>query len=257
MTTPNYEYYGLMVRYWDLLRGDTSTWEDRFFYLNVIKKYGGPVLDIGCGAGRLILDFLSQGIDIDGIDNSPEMISLCKQNAERKGLKPNLYVQSMTELQLPRKYKSILVPSSSMQLLLEPSLPLQAMQRFYEQLESGGALAIPFMALWGEGAPLEGEFTQEATRPDDGATVRRSGWYHFNPETNMEDTRDTWEVIKDGQVIESEVHEQAPATRSFTQAEAIALFEQAGFKDIQIFSEFTFEPVKSEDGIFSVLGIKS
>ena len=257
MTTPDYEYYGLMVKYWDLLRGDSSTWEDRFFYLDVIKKYGQPVLDVGCGAGRLILDFLSQSMDIDGVDISPEMISLCKQNAESKGLKPNLYIQSMTELQLPRKYKTIIVPSSSMQLLLEPSLPLQAMQRFYEHLESGGVLAIPFMALWEEGAPLEGEFTQEATRPEDGATVRRTGWYRFNPKTNMEDTRDTWEIIKDGQVLEAEVHEQTPATRSFTQEEATKLFEQAGFEDIQIFSKFTFEPVKPEDSIFSVLGIKS
>src|SRR5258707_257418 len=195
----------------DMLRGDTYNWEDRLFYLDVIKKYGHPVLDIGCGAGRLILDFLSQGMDIDGVDISPEMISLCKQNGERKGLKPNLYVQSMTELNLPRKYKTILVPSSSMQLLLEPSLPLQAMQRFYEHLESGGVLAIPFMALWGEGAPLEGEFTQEATRPDDGATVRRSGWHRFHPETQMDDSRDNCEVIKRGEGIEREVLEEDPA----------------------------------------------
>jgi SAM-dependent methyltransferase len=256
MTTPNYEYYGLMVKYWDLLRGDTSTWPDRFFYLDVIKKYGQPVLDIGCGAGRLLIDYLSQGIDIDGVDNSPEMITLCEQNAEKKGLKPNLYVQSMTELNLPRKYKTILVPSSSFQLLLEPEAPLQAMKSIYAHLEPGGALAAPFMALWGEGAPLEGEFKSEATRPDDGAIVRRTGWFRFNPETNMADSRDTWEVIKDGQVIESEMHEQIPATRSYTQPEAVTLFEQAGFKDIQIFSEFTFEPVKPTDTTFSIIGIK-
>jgi hypothetical protein len=72
----------------------------------------------------------------------------------------------------------------------------------------------------------------------------------------MEDTRDTWEVIKDGQVIESEVHEQAPATRTFTREEAISLLESAGFKDIQLFSGFTFEPVKPEDTLFSMIGIK-
>jgi len=256
VTVPEYEYYGLMVRYWDLLRGDTSNWPDRFFYLDVIKKYGQPVLDIGCGAGRLLIDFLSQGIDIDGVDNSPEMISLCKQNAENKSLKPNLYLQGMTELNLPRKYKTILVPSSSFQLLLNPEEPLQAMQRFYDHLESGGVLAAPFMTLWKKGGPLEGEFTKEATRPEDGALVRRTGWYRFNPETKMEDTRDTWEVITNGQVIESEIHEQAPATLSYTQPEAVALFEKAGFKDIQVFSEFTFEPVKPSDGTFSILGIK-
>jgi len=256
MTTPNYEYYGLMVKYWDLLRGDTSTWSDRFFYLDVIKKYGQPVLDIGCGAGRLLIDYLSQGIDIDGVDNSPEMIALCRENAEKKGLQPNLYVQSMTALNLPRKYKTILVPSSSFQLLLEPEAPLQAMKSIYAHLESGGAFAAPFMTLWKEGDPLEGEFTGKATRPEDGATVRRTGWYRFDPVTNMTDTRDTWEVIKDGQVIESEIHEQAPATRSYTHAEAITLFKQAGFKDIQIFSADTFDPVKPTDTGFSLVGIK-
>ncbi len=256
MITPNYEYYGLMVRYWDLMRGDTSNWEDRFFFLDVIKKYGQPALDIGCAGGRLLLDYLSQGIDIDGVDVSPEMITICKQNAEKKSLKPNLYVQSMTELNLPRKYKTILVPSSSFQLLLKPEQPAQAMRCIYDHLESGGVFATPFMALWGEGAPLEGEFTSEATRPEDGATVRRTGWYRYNPETQTEDTRDTWEIIKDGQVLESEVHEQAPATRTFSREQAIALFEEAGFKDIQLFSGFTFEPVKPEDNLFTIIGIK-
>jgi SAM-dependent methyltransferase len=256
MATPNYEYYGLMVKYWDLLRGDTTNWSDRFFFLDIIKKYGQPVLDVGCSSGRLILDYLAQGIDIDGVDISSEMISLCGQIAEKRGLNPNLYIQNMTELNLPRKYKTILVPSSSIQLLLEPGLPLQALQRFHEHLEPGGMLVSPFMTLWKEGDPLEGELRQEAIRPEDGATVRRTGWSRFDPETNMEDTRDKWEVIKDGQVIESEVHEQAPATLSYTQAEAMALFEQAGFKDIQIFSEFTFDPVKPTDTLFCVLGKK-
>jgi SAM-dependent methyltransferase len=256
MATPDYEYYGLLVKYWDLLRGDTSNWQDRFFFLDVIKKYGQPALDIGCAAGRLLLDYLSQGIDIDGVDISPEMIAICKQNAEKRGLKPNLYNQSMTTLDLPRKYKTILVPSSSFQLLLKPEEPAQAMCRIYEHLEPGGVFATPFMALWKEGDDLESEFTREAIRPEDGATVRRTSWSRYNPETQMDDTRDVWEVIKDGQVIESEIHEQVPATRSFSPEEAIALFEQAGFKDIQLFSGFSFEPIKTEDALFSIIGIK-
>lgn len=256
MTAPNYEYHGLMTTYWDLLRGDTSNWADRFMWLDIIKKYGQPVLDVGCSSGRLILDFLAQGIDVDGVDISPEMIALCKANAEKKNLAPNLYIQSMTELNLPRKYRTILVPSSSMQLLLKPGEPQKAMQRFYDHLEPGGVLAAPFMTLWKEGDPLEGEFIQEAIRPEDGATVRRRGWSRFNPETSMEDTRDTWEIIKDGVVIQTEIHEQAPATLSYTQAEAIALFKEAGFENIQAFSEFTGDPVKPEDTLFAIIGTK-
>src|SRR5690349_3495372 len=145
MTTPDYEYYGLIPRYWNLIRGDTSNWEDRFFFLDVVRKYGEPALDIGCAAGRLLIDYMSQGIDIDGVDISPEMIAICRENAAQKGLHPNLYIQGMTELHLPRKYKTILVPSSSFQLLLGPEEPLRALSRIYEHLEPGGVFATPFM----------------------------------------------------------------------------------------------------------------
>ncbi len=75
MTEGDVEYVGLMAEEWDALRGDTSDWEDRHFFLEVIRERGEPVLDIGCGTGRLLLDYLQQGIDIDGVDNSAEMLA--------------------------------------------------------------------------------------------------------------------------------------------------------------------------------------
>jgi len=156
MTTPNYEYYGMLAEFWDLFRGDTSTWEDRFFFLDVVKRYGQPVLDVGCGTGRIVLDFMQQGIDIEGVDNSPDMLARLRRKADKLDLKPTIYQQEMTELSLPRKYQTILVPSSSFQLLLDASLPPLAMKRFYEHLPSGGVLAMPFMTLWHEAAKQAG-----------------------------------------------------------------------------------------------------
>ncbi len=256
MTTPNYEYYGLMAEFWDLFRGDTSTWEDRFFYLDVVKKYGQPVLDVGCGTGRIQLDFLQQGIDIDGIDNSPDMLARLHQKAKKLNLNPTVHQQGMDELDLPRKYQTILVPSSSFQLLLDASLPPIVMGRFYEHLVSGGVLVMPFMTLWKDGDPLESEFTREAIRPEDGTTIRRWQYSRFDPATELEHTIDRYEIIKDGRVIQSEEHHQSPATRSYTQEQAINLYKQAGFKEILVFSGFTFEPVKPEDTIFSIIGSK-
>jgi len=256
MTTPNYEYYGMLAEFWDLFRGDTSTWEDRFFYLDVVKRYGQPVLDVGCGTGRISLDFMQQGIDIEGVDNSPDMLARLRRKAEELNLKPIVYQQEMTELSLPRKYQTILVPSSSFQLLLDASLPPLAMNRFYEHLQSGGVLAMPFMTLWHEGDPLESEFTREVVRPEDGATIRRWQFSRFNPETEMEDSIDRYEIIEQGQVVASEEHRQSPSTRSYTQEQAMALYQEAGFKDIQVFSEFTFDPVKRTDTVFSIVGVK-
>jgi len=256
MTTPSYEYYGMMAEFWDLFRGDTSTWEDRFFYLDVVKKYGQPVLDVGCGTGRILLDFMQLGFDIDGVDNSPDMLARLRQKTEKLDLHPRVYQQEMTELSLPRKYQTILVPSSSFQLLLDASLPPIAMNRFYEHLLPGGVLAMPFMTLWRQGNPLESEYTREAMRPDDGAMVRRWQYSRFDPDTDLEHTIDRYEIIRDGKVTASEEHHQSPATRSYTQEQAITLYRKAGFNDIQVFHEFTFEPVKPEDDTFCVLGFK-
>lgn len=257
MTNPDYEYHGLMAKYWDLLRGDTSHLKDRAMYLDVIKKYGQPVLDVGCSTGRLLLEFLSRGIDADGVDISPEMTALCERNAQRKRVNPpRLFVQDMAELDLPRKYKTILVPSSSFQLLVMPDQPMRAMNCFYEYLEPGGALVIPFMSLWREGESYDSGYSQEAVRPEDNVLVRRSGWSRYNPETKMESTYDTWELVKDGVIIESHIYDQSPAAISYTREEAVAFFEQAGFKDIQVYSEFTFEPVKPDDTLYTILGIK-
>jgi ubiquinone/menaquinone biosynthesis C-methylase UbiE len=256
MTNPPYEYYGMMAEFWDLFRGDTSTWEDRFFFLDVVKKYGGPVLDVGCGTGRILLDFMQQGFDIDGVDNSPDMLARLRQKAEKLNLDPTVYHQEMTELALPRKYQTILVPSSSFQLLLDASLPPLAMNRFYEHLLPGGVLAMPFMTLWKQGNPLESEWTREAVRPEDGATVRRWQYSRFDPETDLEHTIERYEILRDGTVVASEEHHQSPATRSYTQEQAVTLYLDAGFEDIQVFHEFTFEPVRLEDEIFCVLGFK-
>jgi hypothetical protein len=50
MDLPQYEYQGLIAEAWDVLRGDTSQWPDRPFYLEMIRRTGQPVLDVGCGA---------------------------------------------------------------------------------------------------------------------------------------------------------------------------------------------------------------
>ena len=150
MAEPDYEYQGLMAQAWDVLRGDTSQWDDRFFYRDAIGRSGQPVLDVGCGTGRLLLDYLAQGIDIDGVDNSPEMLALCRKKAATLGLAPRLYEQFMETLALPPTYRTILIPSSSLQMIIEPARADEAMQRIVSHLEHtspehSGSVPLPMI----------------------------------------------------------------------------------------------------------------
>jgi SAM-dependent methyltransferase len=249
MTQGDVEYVGLMAEAWDALRGDTSNWDDRHFYLDLIRQRGEPVLDVGCGTGRLLLDFLQNGIDVDGVDNSAEMLALCRRKAARLGLAPHLHLQSMAELDLPRRYRTIIVPSSSFQLVLEREEAGRALDAFHRHLEPGGTLAMPIIVLeksydraWTADAPLE-----------DGSTVRRTARETFDASRRMESTDDLYEVFRDGELIRAERHVRDSATLAWTPDELRDALVANGFDDLEFLSGFTRKPHEPTDEIFTVL----
>jgi SAM-dependent methyltransferase len=258
MTEADYEYRGLRATTWDVLRGDTSRWGDRATFRAIIERHGQPALDVGCATGRLLLDFLAEGIDIDGVDLSPEMLALCRTKAEARGLNPTLYQQAMESLDLPRHYRTILVPSSTFQLITDAGAARTAMRRFSDHLLPSGALAMLLMVLWREGDPLErvSPVPQERIRPEDGAVVRRWSRVWYEPDARLEHTEDRYEIIRDGAVLASETYFCSPATRWYTHDEVRALYRETGFVDVQLTREWSGEPAASGDTIVTAVGTK-
>jgi SAM-dependent methyltransferase len=260
MADATYEYSGLKAQAWDLLRGDYSTWPDRPFYRDAIARSGEPALDVGCGTGRLVLDYLQQGIDCDGVDNSPEMLAICREKARSLGLSPKLYEQQMEALELPRRYRTIFVPSSSFLLLTDAVDASEAIRRFFAHLEPGGLLLMPFMVLWPGAKPPQHDTwsdwfkSGEAQRPDDAASVRRHQRVKFDLEEQLEHSEDRYEVVVEGHVVQEEVHLMAPATRWYTQEQSIAVYREAGFVNVHSTSGFTFDPAVGDERIWTVFG---
>ncbi len=251
-----YEYYGMMAETWDLFRGDTSKWEDRAFYLEIITESGQPVLDVGCGTGRLLVDYRSQGLDIDGVDISPEMLELCRQKLAAQGLKANLYEGDMVTMKLPRKYQTIMVPSSSFQLVLEPEQARLAIANLVVHLLPGGTLVMPFMKVWREGYDSEWRLTGEKIRPQDGATIKRWSRNWFDHESQLETNEDRYEVVKDGVTVATEHHLRSPATREYSLRQAMELYIHAGLVDLRMYKAFSHEPATPDDDVITICGIR-
>ncbi len=260
----DYEYRGLMAEAWDLLRGDTSGWGDRAWFKTVVERGAGPALDIGCGTGRLMLDFLAAGLDVDGIDVSPEMLALCRAKAEAAGLDVagRLHLGEMQALALPRRYTTIFVPSTSIQLLTDPVDFDRALRGFHAHLRPGGQIALSMVTVaWTEDspAPPDGEWSDwvidaKAVR-DDGATVRRWCRGRYHPAERLVDEAFRYEVVKDGQVIASELQGRIPTLRLYTQDEALARVAAAGFTDVRALRE-SFEPASPGDDRFKLIAVR-
>lgn len=61
--------------YDDVLRGDEAAMVDFLFAL----ANGGPALELAVGTGRIALPMAAQGLPVDGIDFSPEMLARLEQ----------------------------------------------------------------------------------------------------------------------------------------------------------------------------------
>ena len=254
----DYVYRGLQASTWDLSRGDTSTWTDRLFYLDVVHRYGEPVLDIGCGTGRILLDFLAQGIDIDGVDDSPEMLGICHEKAKQAGLRDTSRQQKMEALDLGRRYRTILIPSSSFQLLTDATTAQAAMRCCYAHLCQGGALVSAFGFGWRQGDPLDTgwELKFEKQRSEDGAVVTAWERTWHEPELQLWHEEERFEVKLDGRVIQTQTLRRSPSGRWYSQEQAIKLLKDTGFSEVQMFSGFSRSPATADDRLICAVAIK-
>lgn len=89
------------------------------FYLNQCKKYGGEVLEIGCGTGRITIPIAEEGFLITGLDNSSPFLELAAEKAKDKNLSIKWENQSMASFDLNRKFDLILLTGNTFLHLLE------------------------------------------------------------------------------------------------------------------------------------------
>lgn len=116
--------------------------EDIPFWLERAKEAGGPVLEAGCGTGRVMIPTLQAGVDAEGFDVHPGMLEVLKQKAAAAGLSAPVHLADMRDFTMARRYALITVPFRAFMHLLTTEDQLQALRCMREHLEPGGALVI-------------------------------------------------------------------------------------------------------------------
>jgi SAM-dependent methyltransferase len=139
---PHVWHHGLMAERWARFLTDTPEFE---FLTRAIERFGQPVLDLACGAGRLLLPLMKAGIDIDGCDLSEDMLYQCKIKAAEEGLEPKLFCQPMHAFEIPRQYRMINI-CGSFGLAGSRANDLETLRRCASHLDHEGALILNIQA---------------------------------------------------------------------------------------------------------------
>jgi SAM-dependent methyltransferase len=236
---PQTWHHGVIARYW----AEFNTEGPEIEYFRRFVEAGQPALDLACGTGRLLVPWLETGLDVDGVDVSEDMLALCRERAERAGLSPTLHAQSMHELDLPRRYRTIVV-CGGLGVGSDRARDRQALERMHAHLEPGGTLVfdneVPYAnrRLWGfwavpEGLPGEWPAPGERRRGSDGAEFElRSRVVAVDPLAQSATLEMRAEIWRDDERVAEETH--TIDLMFYFRDELVLMLEAAGFRDIEV-----------------------
>ncbi|WP_042166652.1 class I SAM-dependent DNA methyltransferase [Paenibacillus gorillae] len=220
---------------------------DTNFYKRLMDEIPGMALEIGCGTGRLLLPYLAEGYEVEGVDCSKEMLSICEYKAKAKELSPVLYDQQMQELNLPKKYKTIFVPLASFMCVTDREEAMLALQNMYAHLEEGGQVVIPLFIPPNENKQ-EWTVGRRGTRSD-GAEIILSSVSSVQFHEQVQTKLDRYEVVKDNVLAETKF--STTKLRWYYKYEFMMMLEKAGFRDITIYGGYDFQQM-TDDQTFMI-----
>ncbi len=133
----------LLAQYYDFLHGDLE--EDLPMWETLAQTAAGPILEVGCGTGRLLLPLAQAGYTLTGLDLSSVALTAAQAKLAAAGLtdQVTLVQADMREFDLPHKEFSLaLMPLNTFMHCQSMAEQLATLQAIHRHLQPGGQLVI-------------------------------------------------------------------------------------------------------------------
>ena len=117
------------------------------FYSKQLAGETGPVLEVACGTGSILLRLLRQGVDIRGFDCAAGMLAVLRRKAADLGLGDidcRVCCQDMVDFCCDQSFAAILIPASSFMLLPSQAAQIACLKRIRAHLVPNGRLLMNF-----------------------------------------------------------------------------------------------------------------
>lgn len=146
-------------------------------------KPGLKLLDVGCGAGREAFGFAELGLDVLGLDLSPEAIEIARAEAERRSCSARFEVGDATDLSTRETFDALFIASDVYASIQSRTRRIRTLSMAATRLVPGGMLIMPVSfgersvsaRLLDEALSLAGRFGVSDLEPGDRIMRRAPG----------------------------------------------------------------------------------
>lgn len=213
--------------------------DDLPFWLDLASRLGGPILELGCGSGRVLVPLAQSRHVVFGLDHDLGMLRFLRQQ-----IPLDVFQADLAAFHLHRSFALILVPCNTWSILT-PTIRLRSLSCILRHLRPGGCFAasLPNPALLAAlPRRAEPEIEEEFTHPETGNPVQvSSAWRRGERFFTV-----TWvydQLLPDGTIERETVklrHELLPASTYLEELTA------SGFEPGTIYGNFDRTPYTTD-----------
>ncbi len=140
------DYYAGFAEYYDAQLESAGGRDDAPFYASLAASSPGPVLELGCGTGRITLAMLAAGARVTGLDLCPQMLEIARRKISSLPAPQRERAETvqgdMTCFDLGRRFDLIVTPFRPFQHLATPEQQLACLACVRKHLAPGGTFVL-------------------------------------------------------------------------------------------------------------------
>ncbi len=216
---------------------------------NIAEIVGDPIVELGCGSGRVLLPIAADGFDVTGVDTSQAMLNALERRATGidGGKVTALNADMRGPLPLPEDTFGVAIFSLNGLLHLETQADqIAALAEAARILDPRGQLVIDifhptpeYLTQLAGGPHLEGVWTRH-----DGREIEKWAHRRVNAASQTIETRLWYDAVRDDGTVERT--RTAFRLRYIHAAELELMLHRAGFVEWKLYGSYDLDPL--EDG---------
>lgn len=137
-------FYAIIARYYDSEHFDKD--DDLVLYRELAEEYGAPILIVGAGTGRVMLQLAAAGYETHGIESENAMLERAAEKREQAGADVKRRVKFIRgdalAVQPDQQYRLVIIPYNTLMHFHSLEAHLGLLKRCRQWVAEGGALVI-------------------------------------------------------------------------------------------------------------------